>query len=178
MSHASTAAAANNLALVYKAMAEQGIPLKAPREFEGSENDNPPPGISAADRMTHLDNARELLQEVLESRKSRMGEDHPDVAVTMHQLAGVFRMIGQWDKAERLLLTAVANLEEHKNVGGEHPTFATALNNLALFYKTKVENERNNGDISQLDLVRGKEDLESAQAMYEHSLKVKFMACF
>ena len=49
------------------------------------------------------------------------------------------------------------------------------FNNLALFYKIKVEKECSNSENSQLDLIRGEEDLESAQAMYEHALKVKML---
>jgi len=60
------------------------------------------------------------------------GEDHPDFAIHLNNLASVYKSQSKYEEAEKLYLKA---LEITKKVLGEdHPKFATVLNNLAGVY--------------------------------------------
>ena len=64
--------------------------------------------------------------------KQRLGEDHPDVATSLNDLALLYYYQGRYEEAEPLYLQA---LELRKKLLGEdHPDVATSLNDLALLY--------------------------------------------
>jgi tetratricopeptide (TPR) repeat protein len=64
-----------------------------------------------------------------------LGENHPDVANSLNNLAELYRSQGRYEEAEPLYLQA---LELGQRLLGEnHPDVATSLNNLALLYNTQ-----------------------------------------
>ena len=69
-----------------------------------------------------------------------LGENHPDYATTLNNLAELYRNMGQYEKAEPLYSQA---LEIRKRVLGEgHPDYALSLNNLAELYKDMGQYEK------------------------------------
>jgi len=71
----------------------------------------------------------------LKAVKSRLGENHPDVAASLNNLAALYRSQGRYEEAEPLYLQA---LELRKRLLGEnHPDVATSLNDLAVLYKSQ-----------------------------------------
>jgi tetratricopeptide (TPR) repeat protein len=58
------------------------------------------------------------------------GPDHRYVAVTLNNLADLYRRRGEYDKAEPLLRRALAIWE--KGLGPDHPDVAICLENYAL----------------------------------------------
>ena len=76
--------------------------------------------------------AEPLLKESLAIYKSLVGQQHPDVAMSLNNLAELYRVQGRYAEAEPLLKQSLAI---HKRVfGQEHPDVATSLNNLAALY--------------------------------------------
>ncbi len=58
-----------------------------------------------------------------------LGPEHPHVATSLNNLAGLYRAQGKYAEAEPLLKRSLAISE--KALGPEHPDVATSLNNLA-----------------------------------------------
>jgi tetratricopeptide (TPR) repeat protein len=56
-------------------------------------------------------------------------DEHPDVAQSLNNLAGLLRAQGKYDEAEPLCRQSLEILR--KVLGEEHPNFAGSLNNLA-----------------------------------------------
>jgi CHAT domain-containing protein/tetratricopeptide (TPR) repeat protein len=61
-----------------------------------------------------------------------LGSDHPRTAISLNNLAEIYRKQGAYDKAEPFALRALAITE--KRLGPNHPDTATNLNNLAFLY--------------------------------------------
>ena len=80
-----------------------------------------------------LAGAKEVLEAVRESRQKLLGEQHPDLAGTLKELAGIARQQGESDEAERLYLASLAINESM--LGSKHPETANSLNSLAVFYR-------------------------------------------
>jgi CHAT domain-containing protein/Tfp pilus assembly protein PilF len=77
--------------------------------------------------------ARVLCERVLEIREKALGQDHPDVAQTITNLAVIYyNLKGDFAKAEQLFQRALSIRE--KVLGPEHPDVAASLNNLARVY--------------------------------------------
>jgi tetratricopeptide (TPR) repeat protein len=71
----------------------------------------------------------------LSTVQDRLGEDHPDVATSLNNLALLYHSQGRYDQAEPLLLQA---LELYKRLLGEnHLGIALSLNNLAELYRSQ-----------------------------------------
>jgi CHAT domain-containing protein/tetratricopeptide (TPR) repeat protein len=64
-----------------------------------------------------------------------LGPDHPDVAMSLNNLALLYQAQGVYGKAEPLHERALAICE--KVLGHNHPNVATSLNNLALLYEAQ-----------------------------------------
>jgi len=79
--------------------------------------------------------AEPLYKRSLAIGEKARGTDHPNVAVSLNNLAELYRNQGHYAEAEPLLKRALAIRE--KVFGPDHPAVATALNNLALLYKTQ-----------------------------------------
>jgi len=67
--------------------------------------------------------------------RDRMGEEHPDVATSLNNLAELYRNQGRYEEAEPLYLQALEISK--KLLGEEHPNVATSLNNLAELYASQ-----------------------------------------
>jgi hypothetical protein len=66
-----------------------------------------------------------IAQRALAIREKAMGPEHPDVAQSLNNLAGLYQAQGQYAKAEPLHQRALAIRE--KVFGSEHPNVATCL---------------------------------------------------
>ena len=83
--------------------------------------------------MGAYDRAEPLFRQALEITKKALGEEHPDYATSLNNLAELYRAMGAYDRAEPLYRQA---LEIRKKALGEgHPDYATSLNNLAGLYR-------------------------------------------
>jgi tetratricopeptide (TPR) repeat protein len=91
--------------------------------------------IAAAPTIPHLAEAEPLYLQALELIKRLLGEKHPYVATSLHNLANLYKSQRRYAEAEPLYLQA---LELSKRLRGEeHPDVATSLNNLAGLYKSQ-----------------------------------------
>ncbi len=71
-------------------------------------------------------------ERALEIRRKVLGEEHPDVAISMDNLAVLHKNLGRYSEAEPLYKRS---LEIGKKVlGEEHPDVAITMNNLAMLY--------------------------------------------
>ena len=84
-----------------------------------------------------LDYLEALLwyQHCRETSENRLGTDHPDLAITLNNLAGLYRLQGRYSEAEPLYLRALQISEQQ--LGADHPDTATSLNNLAGLYRSQ-----------------------------------------
>ncbi len=69
----------------------------------------------------------------VDATKERFGEEHPDVATSVNNLAGLYRSQGRYEEAEPLYVEALGMRK--KLLGAEHPSVATSVNNLAGLYQ-------------------------------------------
>jgi tetratricopeptide (TPR) repeat protein len=77
--------------------------------------------------------AEELFEQVMETRKRVLGDEHPDTLASMANLASTYWNQGRWKEAEELNMQVI---ETRKRVlGDEHPSTLTSMNNLALTYR-------------------------------------------
>ncbi|MDB9312253.1 CHAT domain-containing protein, partial [Spirulina sp. CS-785/01] len=74
-------------------------------------------------------------RQALEMDKRLLGQEHPDVATSLNNLAFLYQSQGRYAEAEPLYRQA---LEMRKRLlGQEHPDVATSLNNLAFLYQSQ-----------------------------------------
>jgi tetratricopeptide (TPR) repeat protein len=73
--------------------------------------------------------AEKLFEQVMETKKRVLGEEHPDTLLIMHNLALMFWIHGQWKEAEELEVQIMAI--QQKMLGEEHPLTLTSMANLA-----------------------------------------------
>jgi tetratricopeptide (TPR) repeat protein len=67
--------------------------------------------------------------------KRLLGEEHPDVAMSLNNLAGLYRSQGKYEEAEPLYRSA---LEKRKRLlGEEHPDIAISQWNLGVLYQSQ-----------------------------------------
>jgi serine/threonine protein kinase len=113
---------------------------RAVRELEGSAIGNP---LEVAAIQNTLGRsllglgefplAVEVFQKALDTRKARLGPDHPDTLTSMNSLALAYRASGQLARAVPFL---EATLEKRKaKLGPDHPYTLLSMNNLALGYQ-------------------------------------------
>ncbi|KAF8312781.1 hypothetical protein F5887DRAFT_1090554 [Amanita rubescens] len=70
--------------------------------------------------LDHPDTLAEKMHlEVMNTRKTKLGLDHPDTLVCMHDLANTYSNQGRWDEAEKMHLD-VMNTRKTK-LGLDHP---------------------------------------------------------
>ncbi|KAK3351860.1 hypothetical protein B0H65DRAFT_137399 [Neurospora tetraspora] len=73
--------------------------------------------------------AEKLFVQVMETRKPKLGADHPDTLMSMANLASTYRNQGRWEEAEKL---EVQVMETRKaKLGADHPSTLTSMANLA-----------------------------------------------
>ncbi|MCP4655183.1 MAG: tetratricopeptide repeat protein [bacterium] len=80
-------------------------------------------------RLALYDSAEALFEEALALRRKSFGENHPDVAESLADLAWVVHLKGEQERAEALFREALAL--HRKSLGEEHPHVANDLGNLA-----------------------------------------------
>ena len=84
--------------------------------------------------------AEPLYRRSLAIREEALGPEHPDVAMSLNNLAVLYREQGQYPQAEPLFQRTLEVLE--KSLGPEHPNVAATLENYAeLLRKTNREAE-------------------------------------
>ena len=67
--------------------------------------------------------------------KRLLGNEHPSVATSLNNLAGLYNSQGRYSEAEPLYRQALEMIK--RLLGNEHPYVATSLNNLALLYNSQ-----------------------------------------
>ena len=75
-----------------------------------------------------------VAQRQLELAKNAHGEEHPEVAVALNNLAALYKSMGKYDDALPLFERSLA-IREKVHHGEDHPDVADSLNNLAVLYK-------------------------------------------
>ena len=73
-----------------------------------------------------------LAEKALSLRQQVLGNNHPDVATSLNNLAELYCVQGRYKEAEPLFLQALDI--DKKQRGEDHPSVATSLNNLAALY--------------------------------------------
>ncbi|MEO1396829.1 MAG: toll/interleukin-1 receptor domain-containing protein, partial [Cyanobacteria bacterium J06634_5] len=81
---------------------------------------------------TQYSDAEPLYIDALAMRKRLLGDEHPDVAGSLNNLALLYYNQGRYSDAEPLYIDALAMSK--RLLGDEHPDVAGSLNNLALLY--------------------------------------------
>ena len=67
--------------------------------------------------------AEKLEVQVMETRKTKLGADHPDTLTSMANLASTYRNQGRWEEAEKLYVQV---METRKTkLGADHPSTLT-----------------------------------------------------
>jgi tetratricopeptide (TPR) repeat protein len=84
-------------------------------------------------RASHHERAVALARKALDMAEQAMGPDHPSVAVSLNDLALLYRTLGHYAQAEPLYKRALAIWENA--LGPHHPSVATSLINLAELYR-------------------------------------------
>ena len=75
------------------------------------------------------------MQRSLAIREKALGPDHPDVALSLNNLASLYEDLKRYDDAEALYKRSLAIKE--KALGPDHPDLATGLNNLGHLYRVE-----------------------------------------
>jgi tetratricopeptide (TPR) repeat protein len=91
-------------------------------------------GIYLSNRGRYLE-ALPLYQRALTVREQELGPTHPSTAISLNNLAELYRRQGKDAEALPLYQRALAIYEQE--LGPTHPNTATSLNNLALLYKSQ-----------------------------------------
>ena len=76
-----------------------------------------------------------LAEQALAIRKQQLGDNHPDTAASLNNLAGLYLSQGRYSEAEPLLKQALAISKQQ--LGDNHPDTAISLNNLAELYRVQ-----------------------------------------
>jgi tetratricopeptide (TPR) repeat protein len=79
--------------------------------------------------------AEPWLQQCLELSQRLLGQDHPHVAASLNNLAGLYYSQGLYQQAEPLLVKALEL--NQRLLGGNHLDIAQSLNNLAGLYESQ-----------------------------------------
>jgi tetratricopeptide (TPR) repeat protein len=74
--------------------------------------------------------AHPLLESALRTRRDRLGDEHPDVARSLHHLATLLQSMGEFEKARPLYERALEIREQ--SLGPDHPEMAASLDKLAV----------------------------------------------
>ncbi|MCA2693052.1 MULTISPECIES: CHAT domain-containing tetratricopeptide repeat protein, partial [unclassified Microcystis] len=68
-------------------------------------------------------------------KKQQLGDNHPDTAISLNNLALLYKSQGRYSEAEPLYKQALAIRKQQ--LGDNHPSTATSLNNLAFLYQSQ-----------------------------------------
>jgi len=72
-----------------------------------------------------------LLKQVLAIREKILGQEHPDVASSLSNLAGLYKAQGDYEQAKPLYERALAIFEKVRGQGKGHPDVSFNISNLA-----------------------------------------------
>ncbi|KAK3359535.1 hypothetical protein B0T25DRAFT_101496 [Lasiosphaeria hispida] len=81
------------------------------------------------------DDAEKLFVQVMETRKTKLGADHPDTLTSMANLASTYRNQGRWEEAEKLFVQVMETSKT--KLGADHPDTLTSMANLASTYRNQ-----------------------------------------
>lgn len=115
---------------------EQQTQLDKARELSGQANQ--------LRRQGRIREAATIAEQALEIREKVLGPEHPDTAISLNNLAGIYQAQANYAAAE-LLYERALKIKE-KVFGPEHPGTAISLDNLASLYWSQAkytEAERN-----------------------------------
>ncbi|KAK0639860.1 hypothetical protein B0T16DRAFT_463496 [Cercophora newfieldiana] len=76
--------------------------------------------------------AEKLFVQVMETRKTKLGADHPDTLRSMANLTSTYRNQGRWSEAEELEVQVIETFKT--KLGADHPNTLTSMANLALTF--------------------------------------------
>ncbi|MDF5725984.1 MAG: tetratricopeptide repeat protein [Rhizonema sp. PD37] len=79
--------------------------------------------------------AEPWLEQCVSVVQSRLGEEHPHVAMSFNNLAALYYSQGRYNDAEQLYIKALELYQ--RLLGEEHPHVATSYNNLAALYESQ-----------------------------------------
>ena len=79
-----------------------------------------------------IQDAVQLVEQVVTLRKSKLGEDHPDTLSSLHNLANRYSETGRQDEALKLTEQVVALYKS--KLGEDHPDTLSSLDSLAIQY--------------------------------------------
>ena len=96
--------------------------------------------------------AAELLKKSLALREKALGSDHPDVAITLHNLANVYHSAGKYDDAEPFYLRSIA-IREAK-LGPSHSDTVQAVKDYACSYHKRRSGTDNKPDQNRVRLLK------------------------
>ncbi|MEH2086381.1 tetratricopeptide repeat protein, partial [Nostoc sp.] len=81
------------------------------------------------DSQGRYSEAEPLYIQALALRRKLLGEEHPSVASSLNNLAGLYRSQGRYSEAEPLYIQALDICEQR--LGVDHPNTVTVRRNLA-----------------------------------------------
>jgi len=81
--------------------------------------------------------SRALFERSAAVFEESLGRDDPETAYTQTSLGNIYRVDGDYDRAEQVLRHALT--VEEKVIGPDHPWLANALRNLALLYESRKD---------------------------------------
>lgn len=91
-------------------------------------------------RQGQYDRAVVAAKKALQVAEKAVGPNHPDVAMSLNNLAELYRAQGQYELAKPLHKRALTIREQA--LGPDHPLVATSLNNLAESYLAQGQDEQ------------------------------------
>ena len=124
-----------------------GVPLVAPSFSQSNsvENKERSAALNAAlelnQQAIQLSNQGKYRKAIAIAQRSLviyekvLGTEHPDIATSLNNLAGLYYAQGNYPAAEPLYKSSLAIRE--KALGAEHPSVANSLNNLAGLYRVQ-----------------------------------------
>jgi len=77
--------------------------------------------------------AEELFVQVMETRKKKLGADHPSTLTSISNLASTYRNQGRWDAAEELEVQVIETSKT--KLGADYPDTLSSMRKLASTYR-------------------------------------------
>ena len=118
--------------------------------------------------------AQYFIEQALAIQQKVLGEEHPDTAKSLNDLAGLYQAQGKYEQAEPLYQQALAIRQ--KVLGEEHPDTAKSLNDLAALYQAQGKYEQAEPLYQQALAIRQKvlgeehPDTAKVSTTWQHSL--------
>ena len=122
------------------ALSQREIALTAEEKQELAEAYRENERLVQLYRAGKASEASKICEQVLETRKRILGEEHSDYAQSLNNLATLYESMGEYARAEPLFVQA-RDIQK-KVLGEEHPNYAQSLNNLAGLYQSMGEYAR------------------------------------